>query len=93
MNWKAGEAFRAKLPGTMMLQRCGVDGGNARGHVCFVDQERISFYLEWGGGRWIEAQCDLGTFAANFIPEPFAPLSLAYAKRQHFPKVFPTNFF
>jgi hypothetical protein len=91
MNWKPGDPFRTKDTGT--VRRCGIDPIMGRGHVCFVDANQISFYLEWGGPRWIEAQCDLGTFGANFITEQFAPVSLGYAKRKHFKKVFPQDFF
>jgi hypothetical protein len=91
MSWNSGDPFRTKDTGT--IRRCGIDPIMGRGHVCFVDATGISFYLDWGGPSWIEARCDLVTFGANFIPDQFAPVALGYAKREHFPKLFPTNFF
>jgi hypothetical protein len=91
--WLPGESFRAKQPDTITLKQCGTLAGTPRGHVCFVDQNDISFYLEWGIGRWIEARTDLGTFVANFVPDVLAPCNLGYVKREHFKKIFPKDFF
>ena len=89
--WTSGDPFRVKE--TVTVRNCGIDPVSGHGYVCFVDANQISFYLGWGGSNWIEAKCDLGTFAANFTPDQLAPQNLAYAKRQHFRKVFPNDFF
>jgi hypothetical protein len=86
-----GDSIRAKDKVT--VRNCGINPVAGRGHVCRVDANRISFYLEWRGPRWIEAQCGLGIFGANFIPDEYAPKNLCYAKRQLFPWVFSFNFF
>jgi hypothetical protein len=90
MAWSAGDPFKAK--DTVTVRNCGINPVMARGHVCFADAKEISFYLGWGGSVWMEAKCDLGTFGANFIPDPLAPVNLGYSKRLHFRKVFPSDF-
>jgi hypothetical protein len=90
MPWNPGDPFRVK--DTLTVRQCGIDHLMGRGHVCFVDATGISFYLDWSGGRWIEAKCDLETFGANFIPDQFGPKNLGYVKRQHFRKAFPSDF-
>jgi hypothetical protein len=84
MAWNPGDPFRVK--DTVTVRNCGINPVMGQGHVCFVDATRMSFYLDWSGGRWIKAKCDLGTFGANFIPDQVAPKMLGYAERQHFPR-------
>jgi hypothetical protein len=91
-NWKAGEPVKAKS--TMMNRRCGIISEQAWGHVCFVDQRDISFYLQkttFAGA--IEAQCDLETFAMNFEHDRFQLPNHVYSKTAHFKRKFPTEFF
>jgi hypothetical protein len=90
-NWTAGEAIKAKE--TVMNRRCGIRSDQGWGHVCFVDQRDISFYLQRDvfGGQ-IEARYDLATFVMNFDRERFRPLNAGYSKATHFTRKFPTDF-
>jgi len=74
-NWKAGDAIRPR--DTVMNRRCGISPDQSWGHVCFVDQRDISFYLQrtlWTGA--IEGRCDLATFAMNFEHDRFRLLNV-----------------
>lgn len=93
MIWNSGDCFRPKFPLTQTLRSVGVTE-HGTGVVTFVDALRISFYLERGlpGMGYLEAQCTLELFGANFTPDPMRPHSPAYVATKHFAKVFPDAF-
>lgn len=93
MNWKAGDPIKAKP--TAMNRSCRIDPDHATGHVCFVNSQGVSFYLDRGkaGSGYIEAQCALDLFAANFEHDPYRPYNVAYIKTTHYMKKYPNDLF
>jgi hypothetical protein len=61
-NWTAGEAIKAKE--TVMNRRCGIRSDQGWGHVCFVDQRDISFYLQ---------RDDRGAMRSGHVRNEFRP--------------------
>lgn len=92
MYWKPGDPFKPKEPVTVTARNARL-ASTARGWVAFVDATNISFYLDRGipGSGWIEAETDLATFAANFLPDHSTPNNPAYARSQHYKKMFPRD--
>lgn len=87
--WRPGQPFKPKQGLSLVLRNCGITE-SGWGNVTHVTPDRISFYLQRtadAGG--VEASCEPGMFAANFIADPWRPMSLGYISTRHFPKTFP----
>jgi hypothetical protein len=91
-DWKPGEVFIPR--DTTLIKNCGIDPSRGRGHVTYVADGFISFYLDRGpsGAGWIEARCSLETFGLNFLHLPVREISKAYITSRHFTKLFPANY-
>jgi hypothetical protein len=92
MNWQAGEPISPKAPLTAAAKNCGLSA-ECMGYTTFVDRQAISIYMDRAGAGYIEAQCPLDVFAANFQRRFGAGINGAYIKKAHANKVFPRDFF
>jgi hypothetical protein len=94
MYWNPGDPFKPQEPLTATARNARITSF-ARGWVTVADSRNISFYLDRGipGSGWIEAQTDLATFGVNFVPDHTTPPNKAYARSQHYLKLFPRDFF